>query len=341
MKQKATLKQIAKELNVSVSTVSKALSNSPEISEPTKIRVQEFAKLKNYKPNNIAVNLKNKRTRTIGVIIPNILNPFFAKVFSGIEKAANDRGYNVITCISNESLEKEIHAMDMLSNGTIDGFILSISEETQKEQEFKHFKEAISDDLPIVMFDRISDEVNCDKVIVDDFDSAVFAMNHLIKTDCRNIALLSTIDNLSVGKLRADGYTKALTDNGYTVNDALVIRTDNTDEFDQKLQKLFDTQKIDGVFAVDEHASVMAMKVAIKKGIKIPEELSVIGFADGVWSRRLTPSLSTVSQHGPEIGEAAAEMLIKRLESKETEEPEFETRVIKTELRQRDSTRKL
>jgi LacI family transcriptional regulator len=341
MKQKATLKQIAKELNVSVSTVSKALSNSPEISEPTKIRVQEFAKLKNYKPNNIAVNLKNKRTRTIGVIIPNILNPFFAKVFSGIEKAANDRGYNVITCISNESLEKEIHAMDMLSNGTIDGFILSISEETQKEQEFKHFKEAISDDLPIVMFDRISDEVNCDKVIVDDFDSAVFAMNHLIKTNCRNIALLSTIDNLSVGKLRADGYTKALTDNGYTVNDALVIRTDNTDEFDQKLQKLFDTQKIDGVFAVDEHASVMAMKVAIKKGIKIPEELSVIGFADGVWSRRLTPSLSTVSQHGPEIGEAAAEMLIKRLESKETEEPEFETRVIKTELRQRDSTRKL
>jgi len=341
MKQKATLKQIAKELNVSVSTVSKALSNSPEISEPTKIRVQEFAKLKNYKPNNIAVNLKNKRTRTIGVIIPNILNPFFAKVFSGIEKAANDRGYNVITCISNESLEKEIHAMDMLSNGTIDGFILSISEETQKEQEFKHFKEAISDDLPIVMFDRISDEVNCDKVIVDDFDSAVFAMNHLIKTNCKNIALLSTIDNLSVGKLRAEGYTKALTDNGYKVNDALVIRTDNTDEFDQKLQKLFDTQKIDGVFAVDEHASVMAMKVAIKKGIKIPEELSAIGFADGVWSRRLTPSLSTVSQHGPEIGEAAAEMLIKRLESKETEEPEFETRIIKTELRQRDSTRKL
>lgn len=341
MKQKATLKQIAKELNVSVSTVSKALSNSPEISEPTKIKVQEFAKLKNYKPNNIAVNLKNKTTKTIGVIIPNILNPFFAKVFSGIEKAANDRGYNVITCISNESLEKEIHAMDMLSNGTIDGFILSISEETQKEQEFKHFKEAIADDLPIVMFDRTSDEVNCDKVIVDDFDSAVDATSHLIKLKCKNIALLSTIHNLSVSKLREDGYKKALADNGYTIDEDLMVLTDNTDEFDEKLKVAFDTKAIDGVFALDEHASVMAMKIAIKKGIKIPEELQMIGFADGVWSKRLTPSLSTVSQHAPEIGQAAADMLIDRLEDKSEEAPEYVTKVIKTELRQRESTKKL
>lgn len=341
MKQKATLKQIAKELNVSVSTVSKALSNSPEISEPTKIRVQEFAKLKNYKPNNIAVNLKSKRSKTIGVIIPNILNPFFAKVFSGIEKTANDRGYNVITCISNESLKKEIHAMDMLSNGTIDGFILSISEETQKEQDFKHFKEAIADDLPIVMFDRTSDEVNCDKVVVDDFDSAVNAMNHLIKLKCKNIALLSTIDNLSVGKLRTEGYYTALKDNGYKTSPDIIICTDNTEEFDEKLKTLFDKKGIDGVFALDEHASVMAMKAALKLGIKIPAQLNMIGFADGVWSRRLTPSLSTISQHGPEIGEAAANMLIDRLEAKTGEEPEYQTKVIKTELRQRESTRKL
>ena len=341
MKQKATLKQIAKELNVSVSTVSKALSNSPEISEPTKIRVKEFAKLKNYKPNNIAVNLKSKRSKTIGVIIPNILNPFFAKVFSGIEKGANDRGYNVITCISNESLEKEIHAMEMLSNGTIDGFILSISEETQKEQSFRHFKEAMSDDLPVVMFDRTTDEVACDKVIVDDYDSAINAMNHLIKTGCKNIALLSTIDNLSVGKLRAEGYWAALQENGMEVNEDIMIHTDNIVEFDAKLRTLFDNKKIDGVFALDEHASVMAMKAAIKAGIKIPDQLQVIGFADGVWSKRLTPSLSTVSQHAPEIGEAAAEMLIRRLEAKEGQEPKYETRVIKTELRQRESTKKL
>ena len=144
MKSKATLKQIAKELGVSVSTVSKALNGSPEISEPTKQRVQEYAKLKNYKPNVIGLNLKNRRTRTIGVIIPNILNSFFAKVFSGIEKVADEKGYKVITCISNESLEKEINALEMLSNGTIDGFILSISEESQKLQSFNHFKEIIN-----------------------------------------------------------------------------------------------------------------------------------------------------------------------------------------------------
>ncbi|RKS25965.1 LacI family transcriptional regulator [Flavobacterium endophyticum] len=340
MKPKATLKQIAKELNVSVSTVSKALSNSPEISEPTKIKIQEFAKLKNYKPNNIAINLKNRSTKTIGVIIPNILNPFFAKVFSGIEKMANEKGYNVITCISNESLKKEIHTMDMLSNGTIDGFILSISEETQKQQEFKHFKEIISEGIPIVMFDRISDEVNCDKVIVDDFDSSVNAVNHLITLGCRKIALLTSIDNLSVAKLRAQGYVKALNDNDIAINKDLIIRTDNPDEFDFRLKDLIDNQEIDGIFGLDEHASTMAMKMAIKKGIKIPEELSVIGFADGVWSRRLTPSLSTISQHGIEIGEEAAKMLIEKLESKD-EEYAYRTTVIKTELRQRDSTRKL
>lgn len=342
MRPKATLKQIAKELGVSVSTVSKALSNSPEISEPTKIKVQEFAKLKNYKPNNIAVNLKSKRSKTIGVVIPNILNPFFAKVFSGIEKLANERGYNVITCISNESLKKEITAMDMLSNGTIDGFILSIADETQKEHEFKHFKEAIADDIPIVMFDRISDEVNCDKVIVDDFDSAVNAVNHLVATGSKRIALLSNIDNTSVGKLRAEGYLEALQANNIAIDETLILRCESTEDYEEQFPAFFDVKgkKIDAVFALEESASVIAHKAVLKSGHNIPEDVQLIGFADGVWSRRLTPSLSTVSQHGPEIGEAAAEILINRLESKETEAPEYLTTVIKTELRQRESTRK-
>lgn len=197
MKSKATLKQIAKELGVSVSTVSKALNDSPEISDQTKQRVQEYAKLKNYKPNVIGLNLKNRSTKTIGVIIPNILNSFFAKVFSGIEKVADENGYKVITCISNESLEKEINALEMLSNGSIDGFILSISEEAQKLQQFGHFKSIINEGTPIEMFDRIADEVTCDKVIVDDEDAAINATEHLIQSGCRRIALLSSIDNLS------------------------------------------------------------------------------------------------------------------------------------------------
>jgi LacI family transcriptional regulator len=340
MKSKATLKQIAKELGVSVSTVSKALNNSPEISEPTKQRVQEYAKLKNYKPNVIGLSLKNRRTRTIGVIIPNILNSFFAKVFSGIEKVADEKGYKVITCISNESLEKEINALEMLSNGTIDGFILSIAEESQKLQQFGHFTSIINEGTPIVMFDRTADEVNCDKVVVDDFDSAINATNHLIKTGCKKIALFSSIDNLSVGKLRAKGYYKALENSNIPVDNQLIILTDSEEHFDQKVADFFQNNKVDAVFALDEHASSMAMKFGAKSGLKIPDELSVIGFADGVWSRRMTPSLSTVSQHGPEIGEVAAQMLIEKLESKE-EEFTFKTTIINTELRQRESTKKL
>ncbi len=340
MKTKATLKQIAKELGVSVSTVSKALNDSPEISDPTKIRVQEYAKLKNYKPNIIGLNLKNRSTRTIGVIIPNILNSFFAKVFTGIEKVADEKGYKVITCISNESLEKEISALEMLSNGTIDGFILSISKEAQKAQKFDHFKSIINEGTPIVMFDRIADEVNCDKVIVDDFDSAINATNHLIDTGCKNIAMFSTIKQLSVSSLRSQGFYKAFEQKGLKVNEDLIILTDNIEEFDEKIQGFFDANLVDGVFALDEHTSVTTMKIALKKGVKIPEDLSIIGFADGVWSRRMTPSLSTVSQHGPEIGEEAVKMLIEKLESKE-ENYTHRTVVIKTELRQRESTRKI
>jgi LacI family transcriptional regulator len=342
MKAKATLKQIAKELNVSVSTVSKALNDSPEISEQTKIKIKEYAKLKNYKPNVIGLNLKNRKTKTIGVIIPNILNSFFAKVFSGIEKVADKKGYNVITCISNESLEKEIHTLEMLSNGTIDGFILSVSEEAQKLQEYNHFSAIINDGTPIVMFDRIADEVECDKVVVDDFDSALNSTQHLINIGCKNIALISSVDNLSVGKLRAEGYLKALKDNNIPVNEKIILRTDSEDDMKAKIDGIFDNNKIDGIFALDENDSVAALRVGLKKGYRVPEDLSIIGFADGILaSRRLSPSLTTVSQHGIEIGEVAAKRLIKRLEENEEETSDYETIVIKTVLKERESTRKL
>lgn len=342
MKAKATLKQIAKELNVSVSTVSKALNDSPEISEQTKIKIKEYAKLKNYKPNVIGLNLKNRKTKTIGVIIPNILNSFFAKVFSGIEKVADKKGYNVITCISNESLEKEIHTLEMLSNGTIDGFILSVSEEAQKLQEYNHFSAIINDGTPIVMFDRIADEVECDKVVVDDFDSALNSTQHLINIGCKNIALISSVDNLSVGKLRADGYLKALKDNNIPLNEKIILRTDSEEDMKAKIEGIFDNNKIDGIFALDENDSVAALRVSLKKGFRVPEDISIIGFADGILaSRRLSPSLTTVSQHGIEIGEVAAKRLIKRLEETEEETSDYETIVIKTVLKERESTRKL
>ena len=340
MKIRATLKQIAKELDVSVYTVSKALNDSPEISEQTKTRIKEYAKLKNYKPNIIGLNLKNRKTKTIGVIIPNILDSFFAKVFSGIEKVADAKGYNVIMCISNESLEKEVRIIDMLSNGTIDGFILSISEEAQKLKEYNHLKEVINEGTPIVMFDRIVDEVVCDKVIVDDYDSALNATQHLINTGCKNIALFSSVDNLSVGKLRTEGYLMALKNNNFPINPNLIIRTDSESDLKNKIETVFDTNKIDGIFAVVENDSVAALRISQKKGYKVPEEVSIIGFADGILaSRRLSPSLSTLSQYGVEIGEAAAKLMIDRLELKKENLP-YETVIIKTELRERESTRR-
>lgn len=338
MKAKATLKQIAKELDVSVSTVSKALNDSPEISEQTKIRIKEYAKLKNYKPNVIGLNLKNRKTKTIGVIIPNILNSFYAKVFSGIEKVADENGYNVIMCISNESLDKEAHTLEMLSNGTIDGFVLSISEEAQKNHDYSHFISIINDGTPIVMFDRTTDQVECDKVIVDDFDSGHNATQHLINLGCKNIALISTINNLSVGRLRAKGYLQALKDNNIAINENIIIRSDSEIDLADRITDLYSNNLIDGVFALEENDSVTALKGAVKKGYKIPKDLKIIGFADGILaSRRLSPSMTTVSQHGIEIGEVAVKLLIDRLESKE-EHKAFETIVIKTQLKEREST---
>ena len=342
MKSKATLKELAKELGVSTSTVSKALSDSPEISEVTKRKIKEFAQLRNYKPNSVAKNLKNKRTHTIGVILPNILNPFFAKVFSGIEKYANKRGYNLITCISNESLTKEKQMLEMLDNGAIDGFVLALAKETQKENNLEHLKQVIKGGTPIVLFDRIANELKCDKVIVDDYESGFHATQYLIDTGCKRIAIVSTIENSSVGDLRAKGYFEALAKNRRDSDSDLILLAQEEKEFDSKIEALLD-EKPDGIFALNEHVSVATMKLALKKGFRIPDDLSIIGFADGLWSRRMTPSLSTVSQHAPEIGQKAAELLIDRIEQEIDSEEliVYKTEIIKTELRKRDSVRKL
>lgn len=341
MKEKATLKQIAKELNVSVSTVSKALNDSPEISEPTKIKIQEFAKLKNYKPNITALNLKNRSTQTIGVIVPNILNPFFVRVISGIEKAAEEKGYNIIISNSNELIEKEIHALEILNNGTVDGFILSVSEESEKEASFQHFTDIINDGTPIVMFDRVANEVDCDKVIVDDLESSSNAVSYLIGQQCKKIAFLTAIKNLSVSKLRFSGYEKALQEHNLAFDPALVVSEDDPLAFNKKLKHLFQSQKFDAIFAVDNHASAMATKFAIENKIVIPKDLLLIGFADGVWARRLTPSLTTISQNGQLIGEAAVKLLIERFKANNNEvKPKSKTIVINTQLKHRESTQR-
>lgn len=341
MKSKATLKQIANELGVAVSTVSKALSDSPEISELTKQRIQEYATLRNYKPNALAQRLKSQQTKTIGVVIPNILNPFFAKVFSGIEKTANERGYTVITYISNESFVKEKQALDLLSNGVVDGFILSVAEESQRKNLTQHFVHVLRDGMPIVMFDRALPEVKCSQVVVDDVEACKEAVRYLVHSGCKNIAFLSCIENLSVGQLRAEGYLQALKDLGKEIHANQIIRTNSEDSFNERIEKLLKEEKYDAFLCADEHSSTYVMKRCLQMGKKIPDQISVIGFADGIWSRRLTPSLSTISQHGPEIGAAAAKLLINEIEANQKGEKIAPQKIIiRTELRKRDSVKK-
>ncbi|NHN26712.1 LacI family transcriptional regulator [Flavobacterium jejuense] len=339
MKRKVTLKQIAKELDVSISTVSKSLKNSSEISEDTRLKVQAFAKLYNYKPNNIALSLKNKKTKTIGIIIPEIVHHFFATVISGIEQVANEKGYNVIVCLSDESFDKEVINLEMLANGSTDGFIMSLSKETQQKKDFHHLQEVINQGMPIVMFDRVANEILADKVIIDDLLAAYQAVNYLIEEGRKKIALITTVDYVSVGKLRTEGYLKALKDHNISIDEKIILKIEDIDNCSDVIQKLIIENDIDGIFAVNELFAVVAIKEALKKAVKIPEELSVIAFTDGIISKFSTPTITTVSQNGVKMGRKAAEMLIERLETEDEEDERYRTEVIETNLISRESTK--
>jgi len=338
MKRKVTLKQIAKELDVSISTVSKSLRDSPEISEDTRQKVQAFAKLYNYKPNLIALSLKNKKTKTIGIIIPEIVHHFFATVISGIEHVANKRGYNVIVTLSDESFDKEVINMEMLANGSIDGFIMSLSKETQLKKDFHHITEVINQGMPVVMFDRITNDILCDKVIIDDNLAAFEAVRDLIKKGFKKIALITTVDYVSVGKLRTEGYRKALRNHEITVDEDLILKIEDTENCDDQIEALINKTRPDAIFAVNELFAVTAINAAKKLGLKVPEDISVIGFTDGIISKYSSPSITTVSQNGIKMGNKAAQMLIERLESEDEEEEHYKTEVIETHLVIREST---
>lgn len=339
MRRKITLKHIAKELDVSISTVSKSLRDSAEISADTRQKVQAFAKLYNYKPNNIALSLKNKKTKTIGVIIPEIVHHFFATVISGVEQVANEKGYNVIVCLSDESFDKEVINLDLLGNGSTDGFIMSLSKETQQKKDFHHIQEVISQGMPVVMFDRVTNEVLTDKVIIDDQLAAYEAVQFLIDKDLKKIALITTVDYVSVGKLRTDGYLKCLRENNIEIDENLIFKIEDIEHSSDEISKLFDSQTFDAVVAVNEMFAVVALKEAHKRNIAVPNDLSVIAFTDGIISKYATPTLTTVSQNGVAMGRKSAEMLIEKLEMEETETEQYRTEVIPSHLVLRESTK--
>lgn len=339
MRTKITLKKIAKEFDVSISTVSKALKDSHEISVDLKEKIQSFATKHHYKPNSLAVRLQNQRTKVIGVVVPDIVHHFFSTVIQGIEEASNQRGYSVMICLSNESFEKEVMNIEMLTYGSVDGLIVSLSKETQRLNDYAHFNDLMEDNFPLVMFDRIHEDIKCDKVVIDDVRGAKFATNYLIDIGCKKIALITTPRHITVGTLRRKGYVKAIQDHGLTVDTALIVEVDERESIKQQIEALFDEEKFDGIFAVNEVYAVTAMNIARERGFKIPEDVSIIGFTDGPISKLALPPLTTVVQHGFTMGKQAAELLLNRIESKVEYEPQ--KIVLSTNLEIRKSTKSL
>ena len=337
MKPKITLKDIARELDVSISTVSKSLKNSKEISKETKDRIRAFAKYYNYRPNNIALSLKNRRTKNIGVIIPDIVHHFFTTVFRGIEKYANQRGYNVIVCISDESFDREVVNMEMLANGSIDGFILSVSAETQMKKDFTHLNELLDQGIPIVLFDRVTDAVDCDKVVLNDSEIAYEAVAHFISAGCKRIGLITTEAYFNVSESRGEGYKKALADFGLQTDEHLILTLPYNLDNDMLLMDFFKSKNLDAVLCVNEIFAIQSMSVIQNLGLKIPDDVAVIGFTNGFLSKYANPKLSTVAQHGDEMGEKAAKLLIDRIEGG-TDNLIFKTEIVKATLIKRDST---
>lgn len=335
MENRITLKELARLLNVSISTVSKALNDSPEISPQTRKRVKELAALNHYVPNVMAQNLKNQKTRTIGVIIPDILPHFFAEALHGIESKASELGYRVIICISNESIQKEAESINTLIKGQVDGLIMSLSQETQAKMEIDHLKAISNHKVPLVLFDRVLNQIECDKVHINDSLQAEQATMELFKSGCKKIAYFSGISDTSVDDERKKGYLEAVRNHGASRK---VVNFDPKNFPDQKLRDLIRNKNVDGILASDELGAILVMKSALDSGFQIPEDLSVIGFTNGIMSEHFRPALSTVDQHAEEQGRLALETMVDRIEGKLPPEEPIEYK-LETSIIHRKSTR--
>lgn len=336
MKQKITIKTIAKELGVSTSTVSKALRDSHEISTETKDKIKAFADYYNYKPNSLALQLRNQKTKVIGVILPKIVHHFFSTVVKGIEKGASEKGYHIMVCFSNESYQSEVNNLKVLSNGSVDGLLVSVANETLENQNFKHFQDLVNEEIPMVMFDRVLESISCDKVIVDDIGAGYKATKHLIERGRKKIAMLSTPDHVNIGALRKQGYLRALKEEGLNSNENLVVQIDEKEDERHQISQVFQ-KDIDAIFAVNEIYAAIAIQIAKAKGLHVPNDISVVGFTDGLISEYSSPSITAVVQHGFTMGKQAIELLIDRIEN-EGEILAPRTKVISSKVNVRDSS---
>jgi len=329
-----TIKDLAEQLGISPSTVSRALKDHPAISTTTKKAVQDLAEKLGYEPNAVALSLRSSKSNNIGLIIPEIVHYFFSTVISGIEDVANDSGYHVIICQSNESYSREVKNVQALLSSRIEGLILSISKETSS---LDHLINLRKKNIPLVFFDRIPADFEADHVIIDDFNGAYKAVKHLIDQGCRQIAHLGTTKNMGIGRERYNGYIQALKDHHLILNEDLVVDCDTYKAARLITRKLIHgPSPVDGIFAVNDRTAIGALQTAKECGIKIPEQMAIVGFSNGIYSNMTDPPLTSVEQYGYKMGQHAARMLLNRLFSKEDYPTVKE--VIKSELIVRGST---
>lgn len=331
------MKEIARKLGVSVSTVSRALKDSPELHPDTKKKIVEAAKAMNYQYNLLAQSLRISRSKVLGVIVPELTSHFFSSNISGISDTAYKRGYNVMICQSNESYEQEKANVKTLVSSQVDGLLISLSRETKS---YEHLQELYDREIPFIMFDRVTEEIPVSKVTVDDAHGAYLVVHHLLEQGCRKIAYFSGPEDLYISKKRKEGYLEALKEFGIPESEARIYVTDLTPEGNRKisLQMIAEKDRPDAVFAMIDPLAIDLMTVLKEKGVKIPDEIALAGFTNNPTSAVVDPSLTTISQPGYEMGKIAANHLLDQLDEIVSDEPQ--SFVLQTTLVARESSKK-
>lgn len=333
-KRQATIKDIAKRLGLSASTVSRALKDHPDISLETKDAVKKTAEELDYQPNALALGLHNQKSNIIGVIIPQIIHYFFSAVISGIEREARKKGYNVIICQSDESMEREIENIKALVSLRVDGFLICITKETK---DYAHFQKLMSRNVPVVFFDRPPEGFACDRCIIDDYAAAYQAAEHLVKLGKKKIFHFAGPDNVRIGKDRRRGFVDCMKRNGIKVDENTVFKCDSKEEAKDLIDNLIKDKNIpDGIFCCNDTTAVATINALAKYNIKVPDQVAVEGFSNDLISQLYTPSLTTIDQNGGLVGEKAFGLLLKRIESQDF--TSYQTVIVPTKLIVREST---
>jgi LacI family transcriptional regulator len=334
-----TIKDIAKELGLSTSTVSRALRDSHEISHDTKKMVMEYAEKINFKPNRIAQSLKDHKSMSIGVIVTEISNSFFSQVINGVESIAHKNGYTVIIAQSMESAERELLSLQHLTSSSIDGLIISVSTESEN---FHYLNDLHEKGMHIVFVDRAIDHIETHKVIVDNFKGAYKATKHLIDQGKKNIAILSNNVGLSISRDRMAGYVEALKDHNLPVKENMIKYCNlggmKYAEVEDAMKELMKKRnKPDAIFAGSDKLTIGCLKYLKEREIKVPDNVAVIGFSNTDLTDLIDPPLSVIRQPAFEMGEASTELLLSLIKSKKPV-TKFETRIHSTELFVKKST---